>query len=504
MTISLRFARQLLLVLAVITAAVLGACRDGGVIDPPGGDGNDSCCAVLKVAVTSNHVNGPLGGVAVALRKGTDVVATKETNDDGVATFTNVCNGEYNLRLTKTGYSVAEKGDIHITECDTTRVTIAMSATGTTGQDSCCNSLLRIIPTDPQGNPVAGAQVKITGPNGQHRILESTLDGATFREVCRGLYQIRIAREGFAVHESQVEIGCNVEKTERRMLQRGDNHGGDTCCDGRIVVGARDAATGQQLQRATVKLWRNGQLVKSLVIEGQAVTFGDLCEGSYGISIHSEGYQPVEGDVVLHCNATIEFVRSLHRNAPGGDSCCDNTATIRLINDRTRGPVANAVVKLYKGGAIVRTGHTNGDGVVRFEDLCQGEYGIFVDADGYHDREARLAVICRQPAEATITLIPTNTVPPDTCCDATIALTVYDGGTREQVPLAGVTVVIKAGDRVIAQGVTTREGAYRKGDLCNRRTYLVVLEREGYQRMALEVPVEECNVITRTVRLLPN
>jgi hypothetical protein len=499
----LRYARQLLVMLAAVSAMVLGACHDDGLLNPPGdNNGDDSCCATLSVAVTSSRVNGPLAGVSVALRKGTDVVETKVTNDIGVATFFHVCDAEYNVRLTKDGYSVAERGDINITECDTTYLAIAMSATNNNEPpDTCCNSTLRIIPTDASGTPIAGAQVKLTGPNGVQRILESTHDGATFHELCQGHYGIRIAREGFKVSETEIELRCGVEITERRVLQHNEGDPGDSCCNGRLVVGARDAATGELLNGATVRLWRGGAILRTMIINGRAVVFEELCKGSYGISISKDGYHAAEGEVVVNCNSVLEFSRDLMRT-DGGD-CCDNVATIHVISGLNRTPITNAAVKLFRDGVIVATGRTNGDGVARFTDLCAGEYGFLAEAEGFTPEDGHVNVICRTGGEASVVLLPRN-APADTCCSAALALTVYDGASREQTPLNGVYVIIKSGDHTIAQGQTDVRGVYNKGNLCNYLSYVVVLEKSGYQRMVLELNIDQCNVVSRSVRLIPN
>jgi hypothetical protein len=497
---ALRFARQLMLMLVATAAMLLGACHDDGVITPPDNNG-DTCCAVLKVVVTSGNPSAPVAGVQVALRKGMDVVTTKETNGDGVATFTNVCNAQYNVRLTKDGYAVAERGEIQITSCDTTRLAITMSATNSEPpRDTCCNSVLRIIPTDAAGTPISGAQVRITSQNGTVRTLESTLDGALFREVCRGTYAVRIAREGFKVSEFSIEIGCGVEKTERRMLERADGQPGDSCCDGRLTVGARDAGTGALLGGAVVKLWKGNQLLRTLTIGDRPVVFERLCQGTYSVSINREGYRGAEGVIEIRCNAPAEFSRDLTR-LEGGD-CCNNQVVIRLLDGRTRTPVANASVKLLRGGAVVQTVRSNADGVARFVEVCVGEYAVLAEREGYQPEDPRINVVCGQVAEATIVLMPKNTAN-DTCCNATIKMVVLDGGAREASPLAGVTVAIRYADRQIATGMTNADGVYQRGDLCDLRTYVVVLEKQGYQRIQMEVPVQECGVITKSVRMLP-
>ncbi|MBC8145151.1 MAG: carboxypeptidase regulatory-like domain-containing protein [bacterium] len=400
----LRFTRHLLLMLASISLLLLGACRDDGLITPPDNT-NDSCCATLAVSVTISRTTAPLAGVAVTLRKGTDVVAVKETDANGLATFLNVCNAEYNVRLTKSGYDVAERGDINVTSCDTTAFSIGMMPNGETN-DTCCNSLLRIIPTDASGAAIVGAQVKITGPNGVARTLTSTDGGALFREVCRGEYGVRIQREGFQVKETSIEVGCGVEKTERIALVR---------------------------------------------IE-----------------------EPNE--------------------------CCDNVGVIRVLDIETRRPVANATVVLLR--TDVASKRTNAEGVARFEDLCEGEFVALVERDGYRNAEMRLTVVCRLGGESTVWLKP-NAPAPDTCSNAVIQLRVFEAtsGTTNGTPVAGANVIIKHGGVTIAQGVTDRTGNYSKGELYGFRTYVVVIEKDGFMRREIEVPFGECTTMEKNVQM---
>ena len=495
--------RHLLMVLAALSAMLLGACHDDGLLNPPADGGNDSCCAQIVVAVTGEGTaaNTPLAGVEVALRKGSTIVATKETNADGIATFTNVCNAEYNLRLSRREYAVVEKTGINITSCDTTRVALAMSTARTGEQDSCCNSTLRIFPTSPEGSPLPGAEVKLIGPGGKVRMAVSTQEGAHFRELCEGAYSIRIARDGFKVHESRIELGCNVEVTERRALQRTEGHGDDSCCKARLVVGAKDAHTKEFLRGTVVKLSKGGHVVRTMTIGERPAVFEDLCKGDYLLSFSRDGYRAAEMRVAVQCDGINEVMRELEKIS--GGECCNNNAVIRVFDGTNRQPVANASVKLLRGGAVVASVKTNGDGAARFEKLCAGEYGAVVEREGYRPAELKLNVICERGGEATAVLMPKTTDPGDSCCNATLRLKVLDGGRDQGAGLMGVKVIIKLRDHAIGDGTTNREGYFERGQLCKGKVYAVVLEKEGYHRLVLEVPVERCEVIEKAVRMMP-
>jgi hypothetical protein len=498
---SLRFARHLLLTLAALSAMLLGACHDNGLIDPP--DNNDECCARLVVAVNAGNANAPIEGVEVALRKGstTEVVQTKVTDANGIASFGDVCNGEYNLRLVKDGYNVSERGNIAIDGCDTTEVSVPMLTRAIEPGDTCCDSWLRIIPTGENGGPLAGAQVRLTGANGFTRTLESTLDGATFRELCRGEYGIRIQRDGYKVKETSVEIGCGVEKIERIALVREGGDPTDTCCLARLMIGARDASSDEFLNGATVKLWRGGAIVRTLTMVGRPVIFENLCEGSYGYSIHKEGYRPVEGDARVSCNSIEEIWREMQADGSGGD-CCNNPALIRLLDSESRQPVANANVKLLLANGTALTSRSNGDGVARFEKLCVGQYVLVAEREGYRPLEMRMGVTCGEMSEVTGVMVRTGE-PGDTCCNATLRLRVIEEapGTNAGIPVMGAHVIIKKGNQVISQGVTDREGYYSRGELCGFTEYGIVIEKDGYQRRALEFNIRECRAYQETIRI---
>ena len=496
--ISLRFTRHLFLMLASMSVLLFGACHDDGLIDPPTNE--DECCAQIVVSVNSARTDSsaavPLGGVSVALRKGATVVATKETNAEGIATFNDVCNADYNVRLTKNGYAVAERGEIKIDTCVVKNVSIIMSAVRETGgSDSCCSSTLRIIPTDAAGATVAGAEVRIAGPNGVVRTQQSTHEGATFRELCRGEYSIRIAREGFKVNESSVSLACNVEITERRMLMR-NQEPVDTCCNARLVVAATSGNV--LLNGATVKLWKSGALVRTLVINGRPVVFEDLCEGGYGISVSKEGYKPVEGDVHVRCNAVLEKSFELQRIE--NNECCDNQATLLVFAERPRMPIANATVRLFKGGALKATLKTNYDGAVRFNELCEGEYVASVEREGYRPAEVRLNVRCQQTLRDTVVLV-SHGGGSDTCCTAAYRLKVSGSERNALFPLNNAHVVIKRNGVVIADGVTNREGLYARENLCGKSRYTVVIEHDAYQRKEFELNIDVCRLYENEVHM---
>jgi hypothetical protein len=160
---------------------------------------SDSCCARIIATVTG--ANGvALGNVEVRLRRGDHLISTGRTDSTGHITFTNVCDGEFNLRLARDGYHVLERGGIHVDGCDTVHLEFAMNAEEQHHDDTCCNGKLRIVPRDSATNAViSGASVRVTKVGGNARTLTSNGDGTIFRELCSGDYNVLIEKDAYHV-----------------------------------------------------------------------------------------------------------------------------------------------------------------------------------------------------------------------------------------------------------------------------------------------------------------
>lgn len=468
--------------------------------------GSDSCCGTLRLTVTGSN-SGPLGGVQVQFRRGDRTYRTGVTDSNGVVVFREVCDGEFNFRLSRDGYNVVERGDLSLSECDSQSYSFQMTArTNTGGDDTCCRGVMRFTVTDSaSGASINNAEVRILRVGGNTRTARTEDGTVTFREVCQGTYNVRIARDGYRVVEFRVEIGCNGEASYSRTLTAETGGGNDSCCSGRVEVVVRDSASNDRLSGATVRLWRGSTLVATRTTSGTTnAVFEGLCQGdNYSISISRDGYRGIEYDFDVTCDQRVEILRLLSRTTSGNDSCCDGRLQVNLRDSTSNNALSNVTVRLWRNGSVHRSGTTNANGYLVFEGLCQGNYGIDFTRDGYRAREATIELGCNANREMSWRLLSTESSS-DSCCTASMALRIKDSAYADGGWLEGATVVISYGSSVIAQGTTNGDGRYVREELCGYRTYTVTISKTGFATKSVTFTYTACRRIEETIRLTRN
>lgn len=461
----------------------------------------DSCCARLVVNVTGGTSGTALSGVEVRLRRGDRLVTIATTDASGRAVFGNVCRGEFNVRLARSGYRVLERGDIMIQGCDTTSLSLAMTegSTGGTG-DTCCGGILRIVPRDSSdGSVITGASVRITR-NGASRTETSGGDGVLFREICPGQYGVRIARDGtpgYRVIEFSITVGCNDTVTITRRMLRNATGGSDSCCNGRLTVVARDSATNALLNGAGVALWKDGARQATRNVENGSAVFTGLCSGRYSIDITNSGYRHLELAVEIGCNGSVEVSRRLLREGGSDDSCCHGNLVIPVRDSATGNALNGATVTLWRGSTQMGA-RTTENGRVVFTGLCPGTYSFSIHRDGYTSRETgNITLGCNDTLERGLKLLTA-----DTCRTAVLRMRVKDSTAAEGVWLTGVTVTVTRGTTTVATGTTGAEGWYVAEGLQGSSAYTVTFSKDGYRSKSFTFTFQGCSTIQETIRIV--
>jgi len=242
-----------------------------------------------------------------------------------------------------------------------------------------------------------------------------------------------------------------------------------------------------------VKLWKGGQLIKTLTIsDNQPAKFIDLCEGKYGISVVANGYKGKEADITLGCNKIEELVFYLTKNQQ--DTCCNNKLIVYVKDDSTGQALKNAKVRIWKGGQQLTYKLTDDNGKVVFEELCKGTFGVDIIREGYKSIEFQFEVNCNDTKEYTKTM--TKNIP---CTTAGLKFYVkdYESGT----PISDVKIEIKVGGQKIVEGYTNNDGYFIKENLAAPAVYLVTFSKDGYQSQSIEIQVKECKLYGETIRL---
>jgi hypothetical protein len=431
----------------------------------------DSACARLSITVSSQATNAPIEGAQVRLTRNETLVTTVNTDQIGKVSFNYLMAGNYFIKVTKPGYLIYTR-TLTVQYCDTMSLDIRLEA-GSVG-DSCCFGKLRIIPKDTASNTVMiGATVKLTGPQTQIRTKTAGQDGVLFEEMCPGQYAVRVSKEGYAVKEFTVTMGCNDLKEETVYLHSAPV---DSCCNGkiRIIPQAVINNTTQTLVGASVKISKTGMDSRIYTAGQDGVLFTALCPGTYAFRISKDGYVVQEFTVTQGCDQIQEITKTLA--AVTVDSCCNGK--IRVIPqvkvNNVLQPLVGATVKLTKTGMDAKSYTSTQDGVL-FTGLCPGTYGIRISKDGYVVQEFTVTQGCDQVQEITKELTAT---PVDSCCNGKIRVIPQVKVNNVLQTLVGATVKLtKTG--MDAKSYTSGQDGVLFTGLCPG-TYGVRISKEGY------------------------
>ena len=458
------------------------------------GEHDDSCCGKISILVSGS--NDEINHAEVKLRQGDHLISKAYTNDNGRLTFAHVCEGEYELRIAKDGFQVKELMVTVGGECDSVYQSIELVSNGTSTDDSCCGSTFDFVVKNASNETLNGVQIKLRKGDSDYIIKNTENGGAHFTELCEGIYAVRIAKEGYAVQEFSIEVGCNTEGELVKTLQSLGGH--DSCCNGQISILAKNSG-GQIIEGAKVKLWKGGTFLKQETMH-DGVTWSGLCEGNYSISISAEGYAGKEFSFELGCNDTLEtFVKTLDANSHNDDSCCHGVLYLVVNKDGSDLKVNGATVKLWKNGQIYKTGTTNDHGLVKLEGICEGTYGVSIIREGYAGKEFDgVEFGCNDTLELHKAIVANGGG--GDCCTAALKLRVKDSTNMDY--LQGATVKIYKNNDLLATVESGAEGWAIKEGLCGNSTYHVVISKDGYHSKEFNFTYTECKILQETIWLV--
>jgi hypothetical protein len=262
---------------------------------------------------------------------------------------------------------------------------IVKELTAKSGGDCCDGSIALQIKDIETRENIDDVKVRLW-MNGKKIAEKYTTNGyVKFEELCDAKYGIDLIREGYETKEFHVELECNEHKEITKVMERAS--GGD-CCNGKIIVYAKDDETHDPLHYATVKLWQEGKIVrKGNTDKNGRLVFEEICEGAYVVTIEHDEYTATEFEISIECDEVKKVVKKLA--AKSDDECC--TAVLKLIvkDADTEYPIEGAIVNVYahESDEIIAHGKTNGNGVYVREELCAPrKYDVEVSLDGYQSQ----------------------------------------------------------------------------------------------------------------------
>jgi hypothetical protein len=136
-------------------------------------------------------------------------------------------------------------------------------------------------------------------------------------------------------------------------------------------------------------------------------------------------------------------------------------------------PLAGAVVKLFREGALLRETQTDDEGKYAFRKLEPGGYGVAAFAEGYVPADARVKVAAGEETRKDFVLRkrPAHGV--------IVGHVMTMGDNGEKVPIAGALVQLRRDGQVLRETHTNPGGHYRFGDV-RPGDYGMLASAEGF------------------------
>ncbi len=346
--------------------------------------------------------------------------------------------------------------------------------------DECCGIINITVSDKDDESALEGVEVRLNRGEKKLKKEKTDRDGKLqFLNVCSGEYWVRLALDDYRVIEQElnledcdtVNLSFNMESTQSEE---------DTCCKSVLKIDVTDSESGDELNGALVRLWKDGELIeKAEVKEGKAV-FDGLCEGKYGVDITKEGYKGIEFNIEFDCNETVEVEKELQKEE--NKECCDGIIKVVVKDKETGEYIENAKVKLWKEGKIFETAEVK-DSMAVFDSLCEGKYGVSIQAEGYSAIEFNIELGCDEEA-ITVKELESK----EDCCNGRIAVFPKDGETGEN--LNGAIVKLHKDGKVVRE-LKVEDGKAVFEELCEGK-YAVTVHMEGYNSIEFHVEMD-CN-----------
>ncbi len=372
-------------------------------------------------------------------------------------------------------------------------VVLSCSDETTTPPDTV--SLSGVVRSGSSAEPMAGADiVALKSDNGAEVARTTSLSDGSFTllNVPRVTVDLLVQKPGYLTQRLEdidpvAELDPEGTGVNVRMIP---DSGG--CCSGVLTLTVKDQnAVG--IPNVKVQLKLNGNLIMDPRTDSNGVVIiTDLCPGAYSLRLSRDGYRVYEANFTI--NSTCDPV-ALTAVMETIQICCTGVMTLTVKTPQAVA-IPGATVNLWKGGAIYRTGVTDANGVIVFDSLCTGSYGVGVSKQGYEARELTFSIgeLCAPIEKFMVLESPA-------CCDGIFTFTARDNSNN---PVVGAKIVVKRNGVVKGEAVTNSNGTAVLDSLCEGE-YTYRVSKDGWQVVEGNFAINSsCDPVTRDVVMTQN
>ncbi|OPX84455.1 MAG: PEGA domain protein [Pelotomaculum sp. PtaB.Bin104] len=291
-------------------------------LTPGGGDDEPCIEREIKVSVYDTDSNNPIEGAEVTLN-GPDNYSSTKSTIEGLAAFDNLTEGSYTVSVSKTGYE-SESATVNADECRPFEIEIGLTP-GDGDDEPCIEREIEVSVYDTRSNnPIDGADVTLNGPD-NYSSTKSTSEGlATFDNLSEGSYTVSVSKTGYESKSATVEATeCMPYEIEIGLTPGGG--GDDTCTERSVTVAVYSTSSNNPVNGAEVTLNGSGNYSSTMNTTEGLVTFDNLSEGSYTVSVSKSGYTSESISVeATECKPYNIQIGLAPRNSGGGNNGGDS------------------------------------------------------------------------------------------------------------------------------------------------------------------------------------
>ncbi|MCX6155659.1 MAG: carboxypeptidase regulatory-like domain-containing protein [Candidatus Kapabacteria bacterium] len=437
---------------------------------------NHLCCnGKVRINVKDDQGNN-LDVAAVSILKNNVVIVTQYTAM-GFVVFRELCEGSYTFKISKQGYLPNPYTIIFPVSCnDSLTKDVQLNSI----PDSCCKGTYTLTLLDSSNNniPVPAAKVRFWSGDKYTEYITDGNGKVVITNICSGPYTVSYFKEGWTGGEYKIEFKCSETKMESKYMK-------ENCCDGTIKINVKNDKTQDPLNGATVRIYLNGKLLTTLIVEGGFVKFTGLCAGTYSLSITKDGFKGIEFPQVIKCHDAIELSKALLPDT----ACCNGVVSVLPVDSTTRQALTGAKVQIRKNGTVLTTLTVENGNPVIFRGLCEGTYNFVLSFnDKYYTTDnLNVTIKCNDEFSLTKGLLPVPAK--DTCCRNVIKIGVTDTSNGNAIQNALIRL-FKGGTQVNSK-YTGDNGYVTFGELC-AGTYSISANKDGYNGKELGQLVVTC------------
>lgn len=275
-----------------------------------------------------------------------------KTNKDGQIIFYILPIGEYTVTGKKTGYA-SQIQQTTVVADSTTELVLLLQKPGE----------LSIQVKSSQGSQIEGANVVITGLNGETFSQKTTISGkAFFPDLEPGDYSIESSKEYYTSNTTVATV-VSGQITEVTLII-------DPI--GELLIHVFDKSN-NPIDQATVNIVGPNNYNKDFATNAAGdVTVASLYEGIYQLNVSKQGFITTQAEVEIITGSTAEKIIILKID-PNQNQFGSMLISVVKENDV---PLANHEVRVTKEGEYYETFYTDQNGQVLIENLNPGFYEI--------------------------------------------------------------------------------------------------------------------------------